>query len=272
MFLSKYWLSTWLSSLFKITHTSEIAVWHTQHKEKCILNVFWILYILYFWEEYSEHSDSVDSSCSKKAVEGVSELCKFHVKDSSMKDPLKVVINAKEPLVILLRKESQQILNRTFSEIALERLGSRMCNRNSYDEIQSSVAIKIVSILQVNWPWFLDKLQYDCWHWKFIQCIHWHLSKASMPRPRFRKKAAVFQAASLHIEENAYRSFRMHLHIRVAALTNQSSNSEKTCILIICFNTFLPGNGDRTKATMRTPPVIAFWFFVASLTWTTNIS
>ncbi len=63
--------------------------------------------ILYFWEEYSEHSDSVDSSCSKKAVEGVSELCKFHVKDSSMKDTLKVGINAKEPLVILLGKGIQ---------------------------------------------------------------------------------------------------------------------------------------------------------------------
>ena len=45
---------------------------------------------------------------SKKAVEGGDyELCKFHVKDSFMKDPLKVVINAKEPFVILLRKESQ---------------------------------------------------------------------------------------------------------------------------------------------------------------------
>lgn len=88
-----------------------------------------------------------------------------------------------------------------------------------------------------------------------------HLSKASMPRPRFRKKAAVFQAASLHIEENAYRSFRMHLHIRVAALTNQSSKLRLTCILF--FNIFLPaGNGDRTKATMCTPPVIAFDFLL----------
>lgn len=46
---------------------------------------------------------------ARKLSKGVTKraVLFFHVKDSSMKDPLKVVINAKEPLVILLRKESQ---------------------------------------------------------------------------------------------------------------------------------------------------------------------